>query len=289
MSVQIIKDIESMQRLSDGLRSAGHRLVLVPTMGCLHDGHLSLIQAGRRLASRLIVSIFVNPAQFGPNEDFDSYPRTFESDLQKCTEAGVDIVFAPPMQLIYPQDYQTYIALEDLPNHLCGLSRPVFFRGVATVVAKLFNIVKPHIAVFGEKDYQQLLIVKRMVRDLNLDIEIVAGPIVRERDGLAMSSRNTYLSPEQRAQALCLSQALKHARQMVQDGEKRADKIIAAATDLINSHADTEIDYIAICDPQRLTDLALIEQSALMALAVKVGQTRLIDNAVLTLSDKRRA
>ena len=187
-----------MQHLSDRLRSAGRRLVLVPTMGCLHEGHLSLIHAGRELASRLIVSIFVNPAQFGPNEDFDSYPRTFETDLQKCTEAGVDIVFAPPMQLVYPQGYQTYLALEDLPNHLCGLSRPVFFRGVATVVAKLFNIVKPHIAVFGEKDYQQLLIIKQMVRDLDFDIDIVAGPIVRENDGLAMSSRNEYLLPDQR-------------------------------------------------------------------------------------------
>ena len=240
-----------------------------------------MMRKGREIGDDLVISIFVNPAQFGPQEDFESYPRDLEKDLQLAREIGVDAVFTPDNMELYPEGFQTYIELEKLPNHLCGLSRPVFFKGVATVVAKLFNIVKPHVAIFGEKDYQQLTVIRRMVCDLNFDIETVSGPTVREPDGLAMSSRNNYLTPKQRTSALTLYKALVEAKDSLKSGVKDAGEIIQAATKLIASHPETRIDYISICDPEHLEDIKTIDKPALMALAVNVGKTRLIDNMIL--------
>lgn len=250
-------------------------------MGFFHEGHLSLMRKGRELSDDLVISIFVNPAQFGPQEDFEAYPRDLERDLQLAQEIGVDAVFTPDNLELYPEGFQTYIELEKLSNHLCGLSRPVFFKGVATVVAKLFNIVKPNVAIFGEKDYQQLTVIRRMVRDLNFNIKIVGGPTVREPDGLAMSSRNNYLTPKQRTSALTLYKSLVKAKDLLKNGVKDAGEIIQVATQLITSQPETRIDYISICDPEYLEDIKTIEKPALMALAVNVGRTRLIDNMIL--------
>ena len=263
------------------MRHSGRTISFVPTMGFLHEGHLSLFRIGRRHGDILAASIFVNPAQFGPTEDFDQYPRNLERDLSLLEKEGVDVVFTPTEAALYPNGYQTYVDLTQLPEHLCGLSRPVFFRGVATVVTKLFHIVKPHVAIFGEKDFQQLLVIRRMVTDLNMDINIVGGPIVRESDGLAMSSRNSYLGSDQRPAALSLYWALNTAQERVESGETDADKIIREAKKSIGSHPDTDIDYVTVCDPSTLDNIPKIKGPSLMALAVKVGQTRLIDNMVL--------
>ena len=270
-----------MQASAADLIKKGKRIVLVPTMGYLHEGHLSLFKIGRRQGDCLIVSIFVNPAQFAPGEDLATYPRDLKRDLALADREQVDIVFTPDAQALYPQHFQTYVSLEKLPEHLCGLSRPTFFKGVATVVTKLFNIVRPHIAVFGEKDFQQLAVIRRMVRDLNMDIEIIGGPIIREPDGLAMSSRNSYLTPDQRSSALSLNQALQKARRMVEDGVRQSKQVITAVTELIRSNPETRIDYIAICDPETLDDINTMDRPVLMALAVYVGNTRLIDNSIL--------
>ena len=270
-----------MQLCSENLRREGNRIAFVPTMGFLHEGHLSLMRVGRKAADTLVASIFVNPAQFGPGEDFDTYPRDLERDLQLSNQEGVDIVFTPEKSQLYPENYQTYIKLDHLPHHLCGISRPVFFTGVATVVAKLFNIVKPHVVVFGEKDYQQLLIIRRMVQDLNMDIEIIGAPIVREADGLAMSSRNNYLTPEQRPAARTLYHSLNNASELVSKGVRDAARIIAEAQQIITAYPDAEIDYLTVCDPETLNNVQKIENPVLMALAVKIGSTRLIDNTIL--------
>ena len=270
-----------MQDLADKWRRDELRIGLVPTMGFLHAGHLSLVRIARRQTDRVVVSIFVNPAQFAPGEDFETYPRDHERDLGLLAEEGADIVFLPDASEIYPTGFQTRVTLEHLPQHLCGLSRPVFFSGVATVVTKLFHIVKPHLAVFGEKDYQQLLVIRRMVADMNLDVRIEAGPIVREEDGLAMSSRNAYLSNEERPAALSLYKALRQASRQVAEGERRSAMVLGKARELIESMPGTCIDYINICDPQSLEDVATIDRPARMALAVKVGRTRLIDNLLL--------
>jgi pantoate--beta-alanine ligase len=270
-----------MQERAESLRLDGRRIACVPTMGFLHDGHLSLMRIAKQRADVLVVSVFVNPAQFGPEEDFETYPRNLERDLELCAKEDVDIVFTPETGALYSDDYQSYVKLEHLPHHLCGLSRPVFFTGVATVVCKLFNIVRPHIAVFGEKDYQQLLIIRRMVQDLNFNIEIIGGPIVREKDGLAMSSRNAYLTPDQRPAALTLYRSLVQARKRVETGERDAARILKEVRDLITAQPETDIDYLSICDPETLIDVERIDRTALMALAVKVGKTRLIDNTIL--------
>jgi len=269
-----------MQAAAESLRCGGHRIGFVPTMGFLHEGHLSLMRKAREIADVLVVSIFVNPAQFAPNEDYETYPRDLDRDLELCRREQVDIAFTPTAGELYPENYQTYLSLEKLPQHLCGRSRPIFFTGVATVVNKLFNIVRPHTAVFGEKDYQQLLVIRRMVRDLNLDIEILGAPIVREPDGLAMSSRNAYLSSEQRHAALGLSRSLQRAAAMVAQGVGDAAAIRREA-EAILTDPDTQIDYISICDPESLEEIDIIDAPALMALAAKVGETRLIDNTIL--------
>ncbi|MEJ2656771.1 MAG: pantoate--beta-alanine ligase [Desulfobacterales bacterium] len=279
--MEIITDIKPMQARSDKMRRQGKTIVFIPTMGFLHEGHLSLIREGKKYGNDLVVSIFVNPTQFGPGEDLETYPRDFERDLELVRKEGVNAVFAPDAGEMYGEYFQTGIELENLPKHLCGLSRPVFFKGVATVVTKLFNIVKPHVTIFGEKDYQQLTVIRQMVRDLNFDIKVVGAPTVRESDGLAMSSRNTYLTSEQRMSALALYKSLKNAQRRVENGLQNAAEIVDEATKLIQSHTETEIDYIAICDPETLDDMKTIDRPVLMALAVKVGKARLIDNMIL--------
>ncbi len=270
-----------MQLQSDTWRREGLCIGLVPTMGFLHDGHLSLVRLARQAADRLVVSIFVNPAQFAPHEDLATYPQDPERDCRLLEAEGVDIVFMPEAGDVYPQGYQTRVLLDHLPEHLCGISRPLFFGGVATVVTKLFNIVKPHLAVFGEKDYQQLLVIRRLVADLNMDVRILGGPTVREADGLAMSSRNAYLTADERPSALTLNRALRLAARLVAEGERRAEVVLDRARELIGAMPGTQIDYMAICDPRSLADVAVIEEPVRMALAVKVGRTRLIDNLAL--------
>jgi pantoate--beta-alanine ligase len=282
--VEVIPTVEQMQELAENLRRDGRRIACVPTMGFLHDGHLSLMRLAKRRADVLVVSVFVNPAQFGPEEDFETYPRNLDRDLELCATEDVDIVFTPKTGALYPDGYQSYVKLQHLPHHLCGLSRPVFFTGVATVVTKLLNIVRPHIAVFGEKDYQQLLVIRRMVQDLNFNTEIIGAPIVREKDGLAMSSRNAYLTPDQRPAALTLYRSLVQARKRVETGERDAAQILKEVRDLITAQPETDIDYLSICDPETLIDVERIDRPALMALAVKVGKTRLIDNTILAAS-----
>jgi pantoate--beta-alanine ligase len=279
-TIDVIRHVTPMQELADRLR-VDQRIAFVPTMGFLHEGHLSLMRLARDAGDVVVVSIFVNPAQFGPGEDFTEYPRALERDLALAEKEGVDIVFTPAEDELYPAGFETHVTLEQLPKHLCGLSRPVFFRGVATVVTKLFHIVKPHAAVFGEKDYQQVMVVRKMVRDLNMDVKIIAGPTVREADGLAMSSRNSYLSSEQRPSALSLRKALIEAQKMVSSGERSSARIVSTAQDLIASFPETDIDYIRIFDPETLEDRQKINGPVRMALAVRVGTTRLIDNDLL--------
>ncbi len=245
-----------MQARSNHLRNQGKTIAFVPTMGYLHEGHLSLMRLAQSMADTLVVSIFVNPTQFGPGEDLGTYPRNFERDESLCRKEGVDILFYPTAAEMYGPRFQTFIALEQLPLHLCGISRPAFFRGVATVVTKLFNIIKPHTAIFGQKDYQQLRVIRQLVQDLDLDIQITSGPTVREPDGLAMSSRNAYLSASQRPSALTLYQALCQTRNHLENGLTDAKALIQSAASLILSFPDTAIDYIAICDPDTLEDIA---------------------------------
>lgn len=279
--MEVIKSIEEMQKHADRLRAEGKTIALVPTMGFLHQGHLSLFRIGRARGDCLVASIFVNPTQFAAGEDLETYPRDFERDLSLSEKERVDYIFAPEATGLYPQNYQTYVQLEKLPNHLCGISRPTFFRGVATVVTKLFHIVKPHVAVFGEKDFQQLAIIRQLVKDMNLDIEIAGGPIVREPDGLAMSSRNSYLSPAQRKSALCLYRGLQRARDIIDSGVVESIRVIEEVVQLIEAQPETRIDYVSICDPETLEDIDIIDKPVLMALAVHVGTTRLIDNILL--------
>ncbi len=267
---------------SNHLRNLGKTISFVPTMGYLHEGHLSLMRLAKSMADLLVVSIFVNPTQFGPAEDLSTYPRNFERDQSLCRNEGVDILFYPTAAEMYGPRFQTFITLEQLPHHLCGISRPVFFKGVATVVTKLFHIVKPHTAVFGQKDYQQVRIIQQMVEDMDMDIQITSGPTVRETDGLAMSSRNAYLSASQRPSALTLYQAICQTKNFLESGLTDAKILIQKAANLILSFPDTSIDYIAICDPDSLEDMQTIDRPAVMALAVKVGKTRLIDNMMLS-------
>jgi pantoate--beta-alanine ligase len=281
--MKIINKVKKMQACADQARFENKKIAFVPTMGYLHEGHLSLIRIARELCDLLVVSIFVNPSQFAPHEDFDAYPRNFQRDFEMTEKEGVDIIFSPEIGELYPSGFQTFVSLEKIPIHLCGISRPIFFRGVATVVTKLFNIVKPHTAVFGKKDYQQLLVIRRMVSDLHMDIDIIGGETIREHDGLAMSSRNTYLTKNQRESALSLNKAMKSAQTAVESGVIDASQIISETKAFISSHPETLIDYVAICDPETLENIQVINRPALMALAVKVGSTRLIDNMILNM------
>ncbi len=281
--MEILKTVSEMQAWSDNIHQKGNQICLVPTMGYFHEGHLSLMEKGKEFCPDLVVSLFVNPTQFGENEDLDSYPANIERDVKLAEKKGVSVVFMPDKKEIYPDRFQTYVELTELPGHLCGLSRPVHFRGVATVVTKLFNIVKPDVAIFGSKDFQQLQIIRRMVKDLNYNIKIVGCPIVREDDGLAMSSRNAYLSPEQRQSALCLSKSLEKAENIILNGETITKTVIKELESYIKSFPFTEIDYISICDPDTLDEIGDINNAypLLIAMAVYVGKTRLIDNRII--------
>ena len=280
LKMKVLNSIKKMQSFSESLRLEGKKIAFVPTMGYFHEGHLSLMREARKLADTVIVSIYVNPTQFGPKEDFSKYPRDLDRDLEMAQNVGVDVIFYPTDSQMYPAGYQTYVDVEKVTRNLCGLSRPGHFRGVATVCTKLFNIVKPHVAVFGKKDFQQYVTIKRMVADLNLDLEIVGYPTVREHDGLAMSSRNKYLSPKERQSARVLFRSLQLAEQMFSRGERHASVIIQEIEKLIKKTPDTQIDYIKICDATTLQDVRQIKKKAVIALAVKIGATRLIDNHV---------
>jgi pantoate--beta-alanine ligase len=278
--LEIIETVSAMQGFAEQKRRDGNRISLVPTMGYFHEGHLNLMRIGRKVGNCLVVSIYVNPTQFAPTEDFEAYPRDFERDAKLAEEVGVDVIFYPDNKEMYPGGYQTYVDVEGVTNNLCGVSRPHFFRGVATVCTKLFHIVKPHAAVFGEKDFQQYVVIKRMVRDLNMDIEVIGMETTREPDGLAMSSRNVYLSAEQRKSALSLSRSLALAREMYSRGERSSDKILNEVRGMIAENPFTKIDYAQICDAETIQDVDEIEGECVLALAVWVGKTRLIDNTV---------
>ena len=281
MSVEIIETVRAMQARSEEWRAAGETVALVPTMGAFHEAHLNLMGEGRRRADRLVVSLFVNPTQFGPGEDYEAYPRNLEADLKATEDIGLDVLYHPSAEEMYPEGYASYVEVEGLTDTLCGPSRPGHFRGVATVVAKLFTAVKPHVAIFGEKDFQQLAVIRRMVADLHLEIEIVGVPIVREADGLAMSSRNLYLSAAERRTALGLSSSLVIARQMILDGERDVQTIEEKLSSHIEAAGPCTIDYVAVADPETMALKETIDGPLLIALAVKVGSARLIDNTVI--------
>lgn len=280
--MKICTRIEQIRFASGKARREGNRVGLVPTMGALHEGHLSLVRAAKSQCDVVAVSIFVNPTQFGPNEDFAKYPRTFERDCHLLENESVDLVFAPSAEEMYPAGAVTYVTVESLSDRLCGRSRPGHFRGVTTVVSKLFHIVEPDVAFFGQKDAAQVAIIQRMVRDLNIPVEIVVCPIVREPDGLAMSSRNAYLAPEQRKAALALSRALGHVQRVFDGGERNAARLIEAGKQVIAEEPSVRLDYLEIVDPESLKAMDLVSTTSLVALAAFVGTTRLIDNVVLT-------
>jgi pantoate--beta-alanine ligase len=280
-AMQVVRQIKEMQKISDRLRKEGKRIGFVPTMGYLHDGHLSLVRKAKGLCDSVVASIFVNPTQFGPGEDFQRYPRDEEGDRAKLDAEGVDFLFIPEATEMYPSRYQTYVEVTEVSKGLCGDFRPGHFRGVATVVAKLFNIVKPHIAVFGEKDYQQLLVIKRMVEDMNFDIEIIPGVLVREEDGIAMSSRNTYLSPEDRKRATVLCRSLAKGKELFESGERRAFVLSHAVKETIESVNGVSLQYVEIRDAETLERIENVKRSAVIAVAAMVGPVRLIDNIII--------
>jgi pantoate--beta-alanine ligase len=280
MAPELVRDPREWQRGCLAAREAGRRLALVPTMGFLHEGHLSLMREARRLAGPdglSLATIFVNPAQFGPAEDLARYPRDLEGDLAKCAAAGVDRVLAPAAEAVYAPGHQTWVEVGEVAQGLCGGRRPGHFRGVATVVLKLLHLTRPHVALFGEKDFQQLQVLRAMVRDLDLDVEIAGMPIVREPDGLAMSSRNAYLAPDERHSALALSRALFEARDRAAGGERDAAALAGRARERIAA-AGARVDYVEVVDPVRLRPVERAEPGAVMLVAAFVGRTRLIDN-----------
>jgi len=279
--MKIITSIIEMQSLTSSLKREGKRVAFVPTMGFLHEGHASLLREGRKRGDVLVLSIFVNPIQFGRNEDLDRYPRDMERDCRIAAECGVDIVFSPEAADMYPPGFQTGVTVREISLPLCGASRPGHFDGVATVVTKLFNIVQPDLALFGRKDYQQLAVIRRMVSDLNLPVEIVGMPIVREADGLAMSSRNAYLSEEQRRSALCLHRSITAVRGLFTNGERSAEMLQRTVREIIGQEPSVLIEYIEFRDGATLEEQEVVDNATLLALAVKTGQTRLIDNSVL--------
>jgi pantoate--beta-alanine ligase len=278
---RIVEGVADLQRWADEERAAGHRIVLVPTMGALHEGHLSLVRLARGFGERVVASIFVNPTQFGPAEDFERYPRELGADLERLAAIGVDLVFTPSVEEMYPPGDSTWVEVEGLTDGMCGPFRPGHFRGVTTVVARLFHAAKPHVAVFGEKDYQQLQVIRRMTRDLRLDVEVVGGPTVREADGLAMSSRNAYLSPEARSQARTLYAGLSEARALAQAGERDAAYLATLVRERIEKEPLAEVQYVEVRDAATLEPVERLDRPAVLAIAAVVGGTRLIDNLVL--------
>jgi len=279
--MRIIHEISEMQTASRVAREQGRTIGFVPTMGALHEGHLSLVRQARKRASLVVVSIFVNPLQFGPSEDFERYPRTLEEDCTKLEPEGVELVFAPSTAAMYPSGATTVVYVEGLSERLDGSSRPGHFRGVSTVVAKLFHIVQPDCAVFGQKDAAQVAVLRRMVRDLNMPVEMIIAPTVREPDGLALSSRNAYLSAEERRQALVLRRALARIEELTQAGEASAERLRAEALAVLASEPSAQLDYLELVHPETLEPVADLTQGALAAVAAFVGRTRLIDNIVL--------
>ena len=282
--MEMAKTIKSVRALVQAARGQGKKIGLVPTMGALHIGHVSLIEAAARQTDFVVVSIFVNPTQFGPGEDLQEYPRPFEQDLRICREQGVDVVFAPTPAEMYPGENFTWVTVEKLTESLCGQFRPGHFRGVATVCAKLFNIVQPDVAFFGQKDAQQAVVIRRMVADLDMPLAIVVCPTVREPDGLAMSSRNQYLSPSQRKDAAYIYKSLQKSRQMIEAGEKDTAKITAEMRKILNQVPSMKIEYVSIVDAQTLQSVDRIAGEVLAAVAVKIGSPRLIDNILVDAS-----
>ncbi len=279
--MKIIETIKEMQGIADDLRRAGKKIGFVPTMGYLHEGHLALVRKAREISDTVVVSIFVNPTQFGPTEDLDRYPRDFERDRTLLEAEKTDIIFFPDAKQMYPERYSTYVQVRGLEDFLCGRTRKGHFIGVATVVTKLFNIVKPHYAVFGQKDFQQLKIIERMVKDLNMDLEIIPYPTVREKDGLAMSSRNTYLNPKERERALLIYESIKKVTELFKNGIRDANTLKEKAREVLLSKDGLDIEYITIADTETLEDIEKIKKKALYAVACRAGKTRLIDNAIL--------
>jgi pantoate--beta-alanine ligase len=280
--MRIIETVKEMQHVADELRAKGNKIGFVPTMGYLHEGHLALVRKAKELSDVVVVSIFVNPTQFGPTEDLAKYPRDFERDRQLLQQEKTDIIFLPGAKEIYPDGYSTYVQVRELEDHLCGKSRAGHFVGVATVVAKLFNIVKPHFAVFGQKDYQQLRVIERMVKDLNMDLEVVPYPTVREKGGLAMSSRNSYLSAEEREKALRIYASIRKVEELFKAGERGSAVLIEEVKEVLKSSEGVEIEYITISDAETLVEIDRIQHRAVLAIACRVGKTRLIDNTILT-------
>lgn len=279
--MQIIETIPEMKQWSDRIRESHKTIGFVPTMGSLHAGHMSLVQKSLSTCGVTVVSIFVNPTQFGENEDLDQYPKDFEGDRRQLESAGVDVLFLPSQADMYPEGYKTFVSVDDITLHLCGKSRPGFFRGVATVVIKLFNIVRPHTGFFGDKDWQQATVVETLLRDLNIDATIERLPTLREGDGLAKSSRNLYLSKNERTPALSLSRALSLARQQVHNGQFSAEIIRREIRHMIEENKEARVDYISICDPESFIEQEEIKDKSLIALAVHIGKTRLIDNCIV--------
>lgn len=279
--MEIITSLQQMRETLRQVRTAGMITTFVPTMGFLHEGHASLLREGRRRGDILVLSIFVNPTQFGVGEDFESYPRNLHRDSVLAAEAGVDFIFAPGAREMYPDGYQTYVNVENLTLPLCGARRPGHFRGVTTVVAKLFNIVSPDLAFFGEKDFQQLAVIRRMVADLNMNVEVVGMPIIREPDGLAMSSRNAYLSPEERTSALCLCRSLAAVSELYGAGETRVSALRDKAMGILHGEAAATVEYAEFRHMDTLEEVEQASDGTLLALAVRIGKTRLIDNMIL--------
>jgi pantoate--beta-alanine ligase len=284
--LKVIRTVLEMKRVSQELRARHRKIALVPTMGYLHEGHLSLMREAHRYASVLVVSIFVNPTQFGPSEDLDRYPRDLHGDRKKIQAERADILFIPEAAEMYPEGFQTFLDVTEVTRDFCGASRPGHFRGVATVVGKLFNIIRPDVALFGEKDFQQLITIKRMVRDLNLDVQVLGLPTVREEDGLAMSSRNSYLSPAQRQQATALFRGLRKAKKLCESGERDSAELTATVLDLLREEQGITIEYVAVCDPNTLERIPQVENDAILIVAAQIGTTRLIDN--IRLGTRRR-
>lgn len=282
--METVKTVQQMMALAKEWHKQGKRVGLVPTMGYLHQGHLSLAKTARKDCDIVVMSIFVNPTQFGPNEDYDSYPRDLSHDQELAASAGVDYIFAPQPSDMYPNGYSTFVNVEGVTESLCGARRPGHFRGVATVISKLFHIIQPERAYFGQKDGQQVAVLRRMVKDLNIPVDLIAVPIVREEDGLALSSRNVYLTPEQRQQAVVLFQGLTKAKALFAGGERQADHLTKAVMDQIQTASLANIDYVQLVDGETMAPILQVEKTAMLAVAVYFGNTRLIDNVLLEIN-----
>lgn len=283
--MEIITTVADMKARVAEWKAQGLTIGLTPTMGALHEGHMSLMEAARQACDKVVTSVFVNPIQFGPNEDYDNYPRDLEHDAAIAESKGVDVVFHPSVEEMYPPNYNTYVVMETLTDTLCGAKRPGHFRGVCTVVNKLMNIVRPDKAFFGQKDAQQLAIIKRMVADLNMNVTVVGCPIVREEDGLAKSSRNAYLSEEERVAALCLSRAIFAAQEAIENGERNASTISKLVADTIEAEPMSRIDYVEVVDLANMQPVETLGEAGLVAIAVYIGSTRLIDNYLFDFAE----